>query len=124
MGRDEVHVWVIDEGVVSVSSHGAGVRLELQGDSVSASLRDAGELAGLIELHARALWDSGVRDASPRAVELGEARGRWPQADGLFEVSRDGERVRFVSKPRAVVELRLGAAVELVQVLRWLAPHT
>lgn len=117
-------MWLVDEGIVCVSSNDVSVRLELRGANVRASRRDARELADLVELHARALWDAGVRDLRPRAVALHDDGGSWPLEAGRFEVSRDADAVRFSGAPSAVIELQLGAAVELIQVLRWLAAQT
>lgn len=82
------------------------------------SRRDAFELARIVEAHARALWVAGVRDVRPQQVKLEPEAASWSSLP-LRLGSCHG--VIELIAPKRELELPLVEAVELVQVLDWLA---
>lgn len=87
------------------------------GQACELSLRDAQEIARILEGLGRRLWEAGVRDEQPPRVEFWPAGARWK---GLFDVHRRGERVVFQLE-RKSVDVPLVPLVELIQVLDWLS---
>lgn len=81
------------------------------------SLRDAQEIARILEGLGRRLWEAGVRDEQPHRVEFEPAGARWK---GLFEVHRRGDRVVLQLEKKSV-DVPLVPLVALIQVLDWLA---
>ena len=124
---NQVHQWLVKQGRLGISASDRFVSIDVDPQGAPdclLTLQDAEEVAAIVALHARAIWEGSDPSApyEQSYEEHGEMGYRWTTAGGSLTIQRiDGQpevRLRYAGTQPCL--LTVGQAVELIQLLQLL----
>ncbi|MBX3628017.1 MAG: hypothetical protein KF892_23615 [Rhizobacter sp.] len=123
----KIHQWLVKIGRLAISSDAGAVLLEVDSEGALACLltpQDAYEVAEILALHARAIWESGTQaneyKASYEAISTSAYRWEMTSGELLISVVPEQAALSISCTAENPCHLTVGQAVEIVQVIQQL----